>query len=183
MDASEKMKYKLAEAMKELLNHYPVEKITVTQIVDQCGVTRPTFYRHFKDKYDLVNWHFDKLVQKSFQEMGGSLNLREGLRKKFEFIKREGKFFPAAFTCDSQNCLKEYDYEWFYQFYRDMVHEKGVKDIPDDIEFLLRMYCRGSVHMTAEWATTGMKVPPEEMADRLMAVLPPMLYDLLENSR
>lgn len=70
MDASEKMKYKLAEAMKELLDHYPVEKITVTQIVDQCGVTRPTFYRHFKDKYDLVNWHFDKLVQKSFQEMG-----------------------------------------------------------------------------------------------------------------
>lgn len=64
-----------------------------------------------------------------------------------------------------------------------MVHEKGVKDIPDDIEFLLRMYCRGSVHMTAEWATTGMKVPPEEMADRLMAALPPMLYDLLENSR
>ena len=52
MDVSEKMKYKLANAMKELLVHTPVDKITVKQIVDQCDVTRPTFYRHFKDKYD-----------------------------------------------------------------------------------------------------------------------------------
>ena len=59
MDISEKMKYKLANAMKELLVHTPVDKITVKQIVDQCDVTRPTFYRHFKDKYDLINWYFD----------------------------------------------------------------------------------------------------------------------------
>ena len=57
MDVSEKMKYKLANAMKELLVHTPVDKITVKQIVDQCDVTRPTFYRHFKDKYDLINWN------------------------------------------------------------------------------------------------------------------------------
>lgn len=62
MDASEKMKYKLANGMKELLVHTPVDKITVKQIVDQCDVTRPTFYRHFKDKYDLsigilMCWH------------------------------------------------------------------------------------------------------------------------------
>ena len=47
MDVSERMKYKLANAMKELLVHTPVDKITVKQIVDQCNVTRPTFYRHF----------------------------------------------------------------------------------------------------------------------------------------
>ena len=55
MDVSERMKYKLANAMKELLVHTPVDKITVKQIVDQCNVTRPTFYRHFKDKYDLIS--------------------------------------------------------------------------------------------------------------------------------
>ena len=66
MDVSEKMKYKLANAMKELLVHTPVDKITVKQIVDQCDVTRPTFYRHFKDKYDLINWYFDVLAQMSF---------------------------------------------------------------------------------------------------------------------
>lgn len=96
MVASEKMKYRLADAMKELLEHDSIDKITVKQIVDQCGVTRPTFYRHFKDKYDLVNWNFDKLAQKSFRQMGVSLTLREGLTKKFEFIQGERTFFSAA---------------------------------------------------------------------------------------
>ena len=105
MDVSEKMKYKLANAMKELLVHTPVDKITVKQIVDQCDVTRPTFYRHFKDKYDLINWYFDVLAQMSFKQMGISLTLREGLLKKFEFIKGEGQFFAAAFSSESQNCL------------------------------------------------------------------------------
>ena len=167
MDVSERMKYKLANAMKELLVHTPVDKITVKQIVDQCNVTRPTFYRHFQDKYDLINWYFDVLAQMSFKQMGISLTLREGLLKKFEFIKGEGQFFAAAFSIESQNCLMEYDYQCIYQFYCDIIHKQGVDKIPEELEFLLRMYCRGSIAMTVEWATTGMKMSPEQLADQL----------------
>ena len=39
MDASEKMKYKLANGMKELLVHTPVDKITIKQIVDPVSYT------------------------------------------------------------------------------------------------------------------------------------------------
>ena len=167
MDISEKMKYKLANAMKELLVHTPVDKITVKQIVDQCDVTRPTFYRHFKDKYDLINWYFDVLAQMSFKQMGISLTLREGLLKKFEFIKGEG--------------LMEYDYQCIYQFYCDIIHKQGVDKIPEELEFLLRMYCRGSIAMTVEWATTGMKMSPEQLADQLIDAMPPKLYDLFKD--
>lgn len=89
MDVSEKMKYKLANAMKELLVHTPVDKITVKQIVDQCDVTRPTFYRHFKDKYDLINWYFDKLLVKSFEHMGQGKTVYDALVKKFTYIQEE----------------------------------------------------------------------------------------------
>ena len=54
----EKMKYRLAEAMKVCMKRMPVEKITVKEIVDECGTTRQTFYRHFLDEYDLINWYF-----------------------------------------------------------------------------------------------------------------------------
>ena len=50
------IKYKLANAMKECMFSSPVEKITVKEICDTCGVTRQTFYRNFQDKYDLINW-------------------------------------------------------------------------------------------------------------------------------
>ena len=54
----EKTRYKLAASMKECMKSAPVDKITVKEIVEGCGVTRQTFYRNFLDKYDLINWYF-----------------------------------------------------------------------------------------------------------------------------
>ena len=55
------MKYRLADAMKVCMRKMPVEKITVKEIVAECQTTRQTFYRHFQDKYDLINWYFDPI--------------------------------------------------------------------------------------------------------------------------
>ena len=65
----EKTKYKLANSIKECMKTAPVDKITVKNIVEGCGVTRQTFYRNFLDKYDLINWYFDKLLAESFPTM------------------------------------------------------------------------------------------------------------------
>ena len=179
--SADKTKYRLAEAAKKCMASSGTDAMTVTQIVQTCGVTRQTFYRNFQDKYDLINWYFDVLAQMSFKQMGISMTLREGLIKKFEFIKGEGQFFAAAFSSESQNCLMEYDYQCIYQFYCDIIHKQGVDKIPEELEFLLRMYCRGSIAMTVEWATTGMKMSPEQLADQLIDAMPPKLYDLFKD--
>ena len=70
----EKTKYRLAESMKECMCHTPVDAITVRQITENCGLTRQTFYRNFMDKFDLINWYFDKLLIKSFEYMGQGKN-------------------------------------------------------------------------------------------------------------
>ena len=46
----------LASSLKDLLSKYKFNKITIKDITENCGVNRQTFYYHFKDKYDLVNW-------------------------------------------------------------------------------------------------------------------------------
>ena len=66
----EKTKYRLARSMKECMKTMSVDNITVKQITENCGVTRQTFYRNFMDKFDLINWYFDKLLAKSFEHMG-----------------------------------------------------------------------------------------------------------------
>ena len=91
------IKVKLAEAMKVCMKTTPVENITVKQIVDVCGVSRQSFYRNFMDKYDLMNWYFDRLLEQSFREMGSGTTVRDGLIKKFAYIKEERLFFTAGF--------------------------------------------------------------------------------------
>ena len=64
--------------MKECMKSASVEKITVTEIVETCGVTRQTFYRNFKDKYDLINWYFDKILLETFEHLGEGKTVYEG---------------------------------------------------------------------------------------------------------
>ena len=49
----------LASALKELMESTPFSKITVSDICAKCNMNRKSFYYHFKDKFDLVNWIFD----------------------------------------------------------------------------------------------------------------------------
>ena len=97
----EKTKYRLAESMKECMKTTPVEEITVRQICEICGVTRQTFYRNFLDKYDLINWYFDKLLTKSFEHMGRGTTVFEQVWKRNLPIFRKKKLFsplPSATT-------------------------------------------------------------------------------------
>lgn len=49
----------LAAALKELMNEMPFSKIRISDICTKCDMNRKSFYYHFKDKYDLINWIFD----------------------------------------------------------------------------------------------------------------------------
>lgn len=172
---SNDMKYRLADSIKECMKTTPVDKITVKNIVEGCNTTRQTFYRYFLDKYDLINWYFDKLVLESFARMGQGATVYEGLVKKFHFILNERIFFSEAFRSDDRNSLKEHDFDLILQFYLDKMMEKLGRMPDSEIRFLLEMYCRGSVYMTVKWVLTGMKRTPEEMAKSLVDAMPEKL--------
>lgn len=172
------MKYRMAAAMNECMKTTPVDKITVKEIVEGCHTTRQTFYRHFKDKYDLINWYFDKVLLESFAHMGQGENVYEGLVKKFEYIRIERVFFAGAFRYDEQNCLKDHDFEMILKFYQDRIREKTKKPLDEEMEFLLEMYCQGSIYMTVKWVLGGMKATPEEMAKSLVDAMPQRLSRL-----
>ena len=178
MEKQEKTKYKLADSIKECMKATPVDKITVKNIVEGAGVTRQTFYRNFQDKYDLINWYVDKLVLKSFEQIGVGSTVGESLTKKLEFIQQEKAFFTGAFRSDDRNSLKEHDFELILRFYKELIARKTSKPLDQDIQFLLEMYCQGSVYMTVKWILGGMKESPGGMAQMLVDAMPPKLADV-----
>ena len=167
----DRAKYKLAASIKECMKTTPVDRITVKDIVEGSGLTRQTFYRNFKDKYDLINWYFDKLVLQSFEQIGMGNTVGESLTQKFEFILNEKAFFTEAFRSDDYNSVKEHDFELILQFYKDLIARKTSRPLEEEMEFLLEMYCRGSVYMTEKWVLGGMKDTPRRMSVHL-EVLP-----------
>ena len=178
MSKSESTKYRLADAMKACMKTTPVDKITVRQLVEACSTTRQTFYRHFKDKFDLINWYFDKVLLQSFSHMGEGRTVYEGLCRKFDYIKEERIFFTGAFRYDEQNSLKQHDFELILQFYTDRIIAKTGQPPSEDIQFALELYCYGSIYMTVKWVLSGMKASPCEMARALEEAMPAKLYEL-----
>ena len=174
---NESAKDVLASAMTTLMRTTPVENITVRQICEEAGFSRQTFYRCFADKYDLINWRFDILLNRSFDQMGSGKTIYEGLVKKFEYIKEEYVFFRAAFASDKQNNLRDHDYEMIFAFYQDLLHRKGMTEIPEDILDILDMYCWSSVYMTVKWVMHELPYPPCKLAEKMMRAMP---YDLAE---
>ena len=47
---------KLAKSLKELMANQPFEKLSVSDITNNCSLHRQTFYYHFEDKYELLDW-------------------------------------------------------------------------------------------------------------------------------
>ena len=169
---SNDIKYKLANAMNECMCSAPVEKITVKEIVDACGITRQTFYRNFQDKYDLINWYFDKILAESFRQMGKGETVYESLVNKFEYIQMEQLFFRAAFKNDEQNNLKDHDFALIRQFYIDQIESHTHRKISPTLLFQLEMYCQGSIFMTVQWVLGNKKFTPQELARLLTDSMP-----------
>ena len=155
----EKTKYRLAYAMKECMKTTSVENITVKQITEKSQLTRQTFYRNFLDKYDLINWYFDKLLLKSFEHMGHGKTVYDALTKKFTYIQEEQAFFKAAFCYDEQNSLRQHDFELILDFYENM-------------------YCQSSIYMTVKWVMGGITCTPEELAHLLVEGMPEKLVEV-----
>lgn len=174
----EKSRYRLARSMKECMKHASVESITVKQITENCGLTRQTFYRNFLDKYDLINWYFDKLLMKSFEHMGQGKTIYDALVKKFTYIKEEQNFFAAAFRYDSQNSLREHDFELILAFYENLIKEKTGSMPEEQVHFLLEMYCQSSIYMTVQWVLGEVKTTPEKLARIVVDAMPGKLMKL-----
>lgn len=177
----EQTKYRLAQAMLKCMEHTPVDDITVRQITEECGLTRQTFYRNFLDKYDLINWYFDKLLAESFVCMGSGETVYQGLIRKFDFIQKEQIFFSAAFRSDDRNSLKQHDFEEIFLFYTKLIEEKTGYAPDAEFRFSIELYCHGSIDMTVKWVLGGMKTPIETMAERLVNAMPVKMRELFDS--
>lgn len=155
-----------------------LEDITVKQIVSECGLTRQTFYRNFLDREDLINWYFNIILDESFRQMGAGKTVYDGLVRKFEYIRQEHLFFSAAFAADTQNSLKDHDFQMIFEFYLNLIKEKTGSFPDPEISALLEMYCQSSVYMTVKWVLNNMPSSEKSLAGLMIDAMPPKLREL-----
>ena len=154
----------LATSLKKLMREKPFEKISVSDICDDCGMNRKSFYDHFKDKYDLVNWIFyvGCIGKLNFSAYERGWDVMYDICKSFYADK---EFYSTAFQIDGQNSLKEYALETFEPITRYFL--QGSTVIGDDEEFFVTFFGDAFLSAIMRWVKEGMSLTPEQFMEKI----------------
>lgn len=133
-------KQALAGAFKELIREQPFEKISVSDICDHCHMNRKSFYYHFRDKYDLVNWIFDtELVElnqvKALYMSGNSYGFDDrwkSIEVVCNYFYENRTFYRRVLKVDGQNSFASHFREFIRPLLRFRVEDLlEVNDVPE----------------------------------------------------
>ena len=152
-------KYALAQSLRKLLKERPLDKITVKDLVEDCGVNRQTFYYHFQDIYDLIAWslntEIDELLKSSDAQ---NSDLKKQLLRVFRYFEDNRQIILNGF--DSVNHMQ---YERIIEQYaREHLREKLLL-VPqsafvseEEREAIIDIYSCGFSGLFLKWIELGM---------------------------
>ncbi len=163
----------IAENMKKLMTKKPLDKIRVTEICREAEIERPTFYYHFRDKYDLVAWIF---CRSAFETDILSI---ESAAKAMNQMRRDYIFYKRAYEDNSQNPLWKYMVEYFVGRYtQEALRILGVQRLDTQLSYSIRLYCHGCVGMTREWLLEDNITPAETIVEMMFSSMPESLQNI-----
>ena len=164
----------IADKMREIMKHKSIDKIRVTEICKSADIERPTFYYHFKDKYDLVAWMF------CTDAYGTDLTSVSSAAAGMNRMKQEILFYKRAYEDCSQNALWHYMLEYFVRRYTELVKEKlGADFLDTQLAYSIRFYCMGAVGMTQEWVLNDNITSAETVVQMMFNSMPENLHRIL----
>lgn len=164
-----------ADALLELSKKKTVDKITVKEIADQCGLSSQTFYNHFSDKHALILWIHKSYGEELIRKLGNDgYSFRDLMIENLRFYADHASFFLNVLT-NTQG----HDSYWIQSSENAIaILEKYIKErfsadsLSEKERMHLRMYVYANTEAYAYWALNNMTIPLEKMADYLIEAMP-----------
>lgn len=163
----------IARALVELSATKSIDKITIQEIAEACGLTKTTFYNHFRDKYDLIVWAYAEPVRDIVSRVGvAGYGISDAILDIIRYFDSNRKFILNALKNTSgQNYFLHHVARIHFTVLRDFVAGRS-GDVPPKLEILMKLYAYGTVQMTCEWMLNGTPIPTETFAAFLEAGIP-----------
>lgn len=182
---SQTTKRALAASLKKLLADKPLDKITIVDITEDCGVNRQTFYYHFQDIYDLVEWIYTSEASEAMGSQKTYATWQQGFFQVFAYVLENKNFVLHTYHSVSREFLERYLYAETYRLLYGVLEEKAA-EIPvreEDKAFIANFYKYAFVGLMLDWIGAGMKERPELILERLDRVIHGNFQEALQRFR
>lgn len=171
-------------AFKELLLEKPFNKISVNDITDKCGINRQTFYYHFCDIRDLVEWICVEDAENALKDNRTYKNWVDGFLAIFDLLKKDRIFVLNIYKNAHRDLLENYLHKVTYDLLLNVVNEKTVNYLvrEDDKEAIANFYKFGFVGIVLEWVENDMRQDATEIVNQLRYLIHGTLDTALANA-
>ena len=168
---SQTTKRALEASLKKLLLEKPLNKITINDITEDCGVNRMTFYYHFKDIYDLVDWILTEDATKAMEGCQSFDTWTEAFLDILHQIRDNKTLVLNVYRSVGREQVEQYLYKMLDPLLRMFVERENIPVQEEDKQFIIDFYKYGFVGMVLEWIRRDMKTEPAIMAERLNTMM------------
>lgn len=163
----------LEASLKNLLLKKPLDKITINDIAEDCGITRMAFYYHFKDIYDLIEW---SCVEDATIALSGNKTYetwQEGYLQIFEAVLENKPFIMNVYNSVSREQVENYLYHLTFDLLEGVVEEQAVRmRVTEEEKRIIADYHKYAfVGIMLDWIKNGMKQDPEEIVENTSKML------------
>ncbi len=163
----------LEASLKKLLLKKPLNKITINEIAEDCGINRMTFYYHFRDIYDLVEWACVEDAKKALEGKKTYENWQQGFLQIFDAVLENRPFIMNVYHSVSHEQIEAYLFKLTRNLLDDVVAEQseGLTVREEDKAFIANFYAHAFVALMLDWIEADMKDDPKAMVARLSLLM------------
>lgn len=172
MSDSQITKKAIAESLIGLTMKKPFDKISVADITKACNLNRQTFYYHFQDKYELLDWiYYNFTFQPLMQEISFD-NWKERLLALLKDMQKNQVFCMNTIKC-SEDYFEEYLFKILITLFGAAIESLDTekKLTETDRTVFARFYAHGLCGIIIDWAVGGMKESIEEMNEHMSSLV------------
>ena len=158
----------MAESFKELAKKHPIEKITIKEITDLAGVIRPTFYNHFQDKYELLEWIITTDLLDPIEPLIQNGMINEGLVLLLPISRKTANFYScnkAGGTELVRRDCTELCGEDSFEGDRRCPYGKKQKYSWLTPKRIAEYYAQSMCYVVISWIQSGMTISAKELAE------------------
>ena len=161
----------ISGALKQLMAQKPLERITVAEIMDTCGMRRQHFYYYFTDIYDLLRWTFDKEALELLQQQQGVSPWQNGFLHLFQYINQNRAVCLCALDSLGKESLKrllEADFSSIVdRAVRQTAVENGLPAHSPEVEVVICLVTIMMAGAVESWLRGELTQTPEELTRRI----------------
>lgn len=168
-------KYTLSQSLKKLLSVRRLDKITVKDIVEDCGVNRQTFYYYFRDIYDLLEWSFREEAENFLRTGTERADWREGLWEVMDYLRENRTLVWNAYHSISHEAVSNFLKRTLRPFIRSTVEKEaeGLERVPrqEDVDFVTDVCTLMAVGVITEWINLRSPEDGEARLEKLLTAM------------